>query len=139
MGCCFSSGNQFKPSCPATSPPRVLTLDGSLLEYSRPVTVSQVLGAADQQSSFLCSESLIFPGQMIPAMDSEDLLEPDNTYFQLPGRSPHRPLSEVEMVDLAVKASSLLPVCSDIAVEGQPCKKERLSTVQEVTEPYISY
>ena len=103
MGSCFSSASPYSVRTPTA---KVVAVDGSLREYSVPVTVSSVLGAG--QSCFLCDSDSLFFDTNISALDSEAVLELGHIYFVLPVAKLDHPLSGSDMAALAVKASSAL-------------------------------
>jgi len=108
MGPCFSSPTSDSAHMTAI----VITVDGSLKEYTGPVTVSSVLGPC-RPSFFLCNSDNLYLDTCIPALDSEVVLDPGQVYFVLPVAKLGHPLSVSDMAGMAVKASSALVAASE--------------------------
>lgn len=136
MGGCLSSATAKSPSPPSA---KVISLNGSLLEYPVPILVSQVLIHAQASSSsssssskiFLCNSDGLYYDQPIPALGSEDQLHANCIYFVLPASKLERPLSASDMAALAVKASIALQ-----KAESHRRKKARISPVLFVNQNY---
>ena len=104
MGSCFSFAPTSSPLAPTA---KVIALDGSLKEYSVPVTVSSVLGP-NGRFCFLCSSDSLYFDTPIPALASDFVLELNQIYFVLPTAKLDYKLSGSDMAVLAIKASSAL-------------------------------
>ncbi|KAJ0964990.1 hypothetical protein J5N97_026128 [Dioscorea zingiberensis] len=106
MGSCFSSSSSIVDSKPVA---RVISLDGALIEYSVPVSVSQMLG--DDENSWSCfvsdADSLLF-NSYIPPLSPQEWLQKEHIYFILPISMLDYPLTGLDMASLAVKASEAL-------------------------------
>ncbi|XP_078163236.1 poly polymerase [Carex rostrata] len=86
---------------------KVITIDGSLREYSVPTKVSEILDEMNTDS-FLCSSDELYLDRDIPALSSHDWVELDQIYFILPRSMVDHPLKGQDMAALAVKASLAL-------------------------------
>lgn len=116
MGSCLSSCHAKEYSVrPSTA--KVVGLDGSLKDYSVPITASEALLASSSSSvtvshagtgTFLCSADGLFPGALIPALDAGAPLRPGQIYFVLPSTKLGYPLTGPDMAALATRASSAL-------------------------------
>ncbi|KAJ0964991.1 hypothetical protein J5N97_026129 [Dioscorea zingiberensis] len=106
MGSCFSSSSSVVDSKPVA---RLISLDGALIEYSVPVSVSQILGDDDNSwSCFVCdADSLLF-NSYIPPLSPQEWLQNEHIYFVLPVSMLDYPLTGLDMAALAVKASEAL-------------------------------
>lgn len=106
MGSCVSS-SAADYSCDQMPTAKVVLMDGSLLEFSTAVEISQVLGL-DGLTYFLCDSDSLCYDSYIQAMSPKELVIPGQLYFVLPIVMLERILSGPEMAALAVKASSAL-------------------------------
>ncbi|KAJ0692479.1 hypothetical protein HanPI659440_Chr15g0586471 [Helianthus annuus] len=98
-------------SCQSTSilTGKLILPDGSLQEFSSPITVSDVL--RKNPSTFICnSDEMDFDNVVYPIKDHEEL-QPGQLYFALPLNRLKRRLQPEEMAALAVKASAALAKC----------------------------
>lgn len=115
MGSCVSrsTASALEGSGRAVATARVISLDGSLAQFTAPVTVHEaLLGGAARAPSFLCSADELRFDAPARALAAEEALQPGWLYFTLPMSMLRRPLSGQEMAALAVKASSALAVAS---------------------------
>ena len=123
MGSCFSSAAAAGPVVGQLPTAKVVTIDGSLNEYSAPVTVSQVLGP-NCVSGLLCNSDNLNYNDYIPALAMDDMIELGRLYFVLPIEKNNCVLSGRDMAMLAVKASS--------AIAGTGKSRRRWEPVQVV-------
>ncbi|KAF5741000.1 putative Poly polymerase 1 [Tripterygium wilfordii] len=130
MGSCLSSDDS-ELRIPTA---KVVSVNGDLHEYNVPVLVSQVLQSHESSSSssstnyFLCNSDRLYYDDYIPALDSEDQLQPNQIYFILPTSKLQYRLSASDMAALAVKASVALRSCSQNKGTRRR-KKNRISPV----------
>ncbi|XP_020576014.1 uncharacterized protein LOC110021741 [Phalaenopsis equestris] len=133
MGSCFSSSPSSTASStnirPSTA--KVINIDGSLIEFSRPVKVSQVLGQ-NQTSSFLCNADGIFYGQFVQALHPDRLIEPAQLYFVLPAAKLEYRLTVADMVALAVSASSAFAAAGSVKTARSGGRNRRRRSAVEV-------
>ncbi|PON34258.1 poly polymerase [Parasponia andersonii] len=119
MGSCFSSVRSSGSVAPtwasSTTSAKVISVDGDLRQYPAPVLVSHVLAEAEASSSssssssvFMCNSESLYFDQVIPALELEDQLQPNQIYFVLSSSKREQPLSASDMAALAVKASVAL-------------------------------
>ncbi|KAK1315015.1 hypothetical protein QJS10_CPA06g01658 [Acorus calamus] len=114
MGSCFSY------TAVDTDPPtaKIVSLDGSLKEFSVPVEASHALkGEDDGERCFLCSSDKLYYEECATEMRPDEFLEVGQIYFVLPDEYRRRVLTSSDMVALAVKASS--------AMEGDGTKMKK--------------
>ncbi|KAK1287737.1 hypothetical protein QJS10_CPB19g00919 [Acorus calamus] len=105
MGSCFSS------TTVETDPPtaKIVSLDGSLKEFSVPVEASHALkGEDDGDTCFLCSSDKLYYEECAMEMRPDEFLEVGQIYFVLSDEYRRRVLTSSDMVALAVKASSAM-------------------------------
>lgn len=115
---------------------KLISLRGELREYSVPVTVSQVLLLQIESSSsscFICNSDSLYYDEYIPAMNSEEELQPGQIYFLLPSTKLQHRLTASDMAALAVKASIALQNHSKKAGRGRN-RKSRISPVSQESE-----
>lgn len=131
MGGCFSVNANFEPSLHSSSPTaKVISVNGSLLEYPVPVAVSQVLKVEEAASSsstpsfFVCNSDRLNYDDYIPALESHHQLEADQIYFVLPVAKLQRRLTASDMAAFAVRASLALQNASGASSSSE--KKDRL-------------
>ncbi|KAK9928544.1 hypothetical protein M0R45_025674 [Rubus argutus] len=146
MGGCFSvitMDATFEPSSPTA---KVISTNGSLLEYQVSVAVSLVLKAEEAASSsatgsfFVCNSDSFNYGTYIPALDSDHQLDADQIYFVLPNSMLHRRLTATDMASLAVRASLALQNASRGRKDRTRLrKKTRVSPVLIVKSEPRSY
>ncbi|KAJ4758791.1 HTH-type transcriptional regulator [Rhynchospora pubera] len=105
MGSCLSAQSDEMTDMLPTA--KVITLDGSLREYSVSTKVSEVLDEKPT-ASFLCCSDELYMDRAIPALGSHDWIELDQIYFILPRSMLDQPLEGKDMAALAVKASLAL-------------------------------
>ncbi|KAK1306802.1 hypothetical protein QJS10_CPA10g00029 [Acorus calamus] len=113
MGSTFSSDAVKTPHSTA----KIVSLDGSLEEFSVPVEASKVLEGKDGQPCVLCSSDKLYYDEKATAMGPNDFLQLGQIYFVLPAEYQARALKAADMVALAIKASS--------ALAGAATKKNR--------------
>ncbi|KAJ3707877.1 hypothetical protein LUZ61_011582 [Rhynchospora tenuis] len=107
MGLTFSSENNKGSSAADRLTVRVITPEGSLREFTGPVSASDPIVNAGE-THFLCnSDTLYFDSEITP-MNPTELLQPGQLYFMLPVSMRGNVLSGIDMAALAVKASSAL-------------------------------
>lgn len=128
MGSCLSANFtgeviDFPPTA------KVIAIDGSLIEYSVPANVAQILGR-DYSTSFLCNSDELDFDKRIPALGSHDLVELDQIYFVLPRSMCDQLLRGADMAALAVKASLALEKRTTIR-DG---KRSRVLPIRELNE-----
>ncbi|KAF3331219.1 hypothetical protein FCM35_KLT04573 [Carex littledalei] len=83
---------------------QVITIDGSLIEYSVPTNVSQVLDK-EYSTSFLCNSDELYFDERIPELGYDhELVELGQIYFMLPRSMLDQPVTRDDMAALAVKA-----------------------------------
>ncbi|XP_058106368.1 uncharacterized protein LOC131249585 [Magnolia sinica] len=105
MGCCFSS----QTNAVASSTAKVISVDGTLHEYSVPATVAHVLKSERESDSlFVCNSDKLYFDQRIPPLDPSEELQVGQIYFVLPISKLHYPLTASDMAAMAVKASEAL-------------------------------
>ncbi|XP_076910158.1 uncharacterized protein LOC143567681 [Bidens hawaiensis] len=103
MGICSSS----ESTSVATA--KLISHDGSLLEFSYPVKVSYVL--QNNPSTFICNSDEMEFDDVVSAISENEELQLGQLYFALPLSRLRRRLQPDEMAALAVKASSALAGC----------------------------
>ncbi|KAJ3707352.1 hypothetical protein LUZ61_011057 [Rhynchospora tenuis] len=106
MGSCVSAYSE-EMNIDMLPTAKVITIDGSLREYSVPTKASEVLDEK-HTVSFLCSSDELYLDRVIPEMRSHDWVELDQIYFILPRSMLDQPLKGQDMAALAVKASLAL-------------------------------
>ncbi|KAK9667416.1 hypothetical protein RND81_14G254700 [Saponaria officinalis] len=84
----------------------IVQLDGTLVEYDRPITAGNVL--SDCPSLFLASSESMYVDFAVPAIPYDDELEVGQIYFVLPISQIHKALSLQDLCGLAIKASIAL-------------------------------
>lgn len=115
MGSSVSRSGRALPSAaepePAAAPTaKVVDLDGSMAQFSSPVTAREALAATRRPSPprFLCcSDELDFDAP-VRALAARDALQAGQLYFVLPVSMLGRPLPAQDMAALAVKACAAL-------------------------------
>ncbi|KAJ3707353.1 hypothetical protein LUZ61_011058 [Rhynchospora tenuis] len=105
MGSCLSAHSDEMTDMLPTS--KVITIDGSLREYSVSTKVSEVLDEKPT-ASFLCCSDELYMDRAIPALGSHEWIELEQIYFILPRSMLDQPLKGKDMAALAVKASLAL-------------------------------
>ncbi|XP_047046689.1 uncharacterized protein LOC124651689 [Lolium rigidum] len=117
MGSCVSR-SPASGSGRAVATAKVVGLDGSMTQYSAPVTAGEALGDDNSRkgaSVFLCSSDELRFDEPPRALADEEALQPGWLYFVLPVSMLRLALSGHEMAALAVRASSALAVASGVA------------------------
>lgn len=112
MGSCFTKSELIVAAPTA----KVVSINGTLRQYSVPVFAYQVLeaeAASNSSSSgstsfFLCNSDLLSYDDFIPPLDSDAQLSKDQLYFVLPKSKLQNRLTASDMAGLAVKASLAL-------------------------------
>ncbi|KAK1282417.1 hypothetical protein QJS10_CPB22g01552 [Acorus calamus] len=104
MGSTFSS--DAVKTTPSTA--KIVSLDGSLEEFSVPVEASKVLEGKDGQPCVLCSSDKLYYNEKATTMGPSEFIQLGQIYFVLPVEYRTRVLKAADMVALAVKASSAL-------------------------------
>ncbi|KAG6499053.1 uncharacterized protein LOC121994659 [Zingiber officinale] len=87
---------------------KVVTADGSLLEYPAETKVRDALSGQRISNSFICSSDELYCNAKIPALAAADPLRPGHLYFLLPLSKLEYPLSGSDMAAFAVRASVAL-------------------------------
>ncbi|KAK1266473.1 hypothetical protein QJS04_geneDACA014544 [Acorus gramineus] len=106
MGSCFSSTTAVDTDPPTA---KIVSLGGSLKEFSVPVEVSHALkGEEDGETCFLCSSDKLYYEECATEMRPDEFLEVGQIYFVLSDEYRSRVLTSSDMVALAVKASSAM-------------------------------
>ncbi|KAJ1702563.1 hypothetical protein LUZ63_002342 [Rhynchospora breviuscula] len=105
MGSCLSAHSDEMTDMLPTA--KVITIDGSLREYSVSTKVSEVLDEKPT-ASFLCCSDELYMDRAIPALGSHEWIDLDQIYFILPRSMLNQPLEGKDMAALAVKASLAL-------------------------------
>ncbi|KAG6495063.1 uncharacterized protein LOC121990789 [Zingiber officinale] len=110
MGSCFSSSSADGGSEPHrySLTAKVVTADGSLLEYPAETKVRDALSVQRISNSFICSSDELYCNAKIPALAAADPLRPGHLYFLLPLSKLEYPLSGSDMAAFAVRASVAL-------------------------------
>lgn len=113
MGSCFSSSSFASASGGSehhrySLTAKVITADGSLLEYPAETKVRDALSGHRLSNSFICSSDELYCNAKIPALAAADPLRPGHLYFRLPLSKLEYPLSGSDMAALAVRASVAL-------------------------------
>ncbi|KAE8792819.1 hypothetical protein D1007_32593 [Hordeum vulgare] len=103
----------------ATKTAKVVDVDGSMAQFTAPITAGEVLGSVQERrpgaSVFLCSSDELRFDVPARALAAEEALQPGWLYFVLPVSTLRRSLSGPEMAALAARASSALAVASGVA------------------------
>ncbi|KAK1260079.1 hypothetical protein QJS04_geneDACA001432 [Acorus gramineus] len=109
-------GSTFSSDAVKTPPPtaKIVSLNGSLEEFSVPVEASKVLL---EGKDVLCSSDKLYYDEKATAMGPNEFLQLGQIYFLLPPEYRTRVLKATDMVALAMKASS--------ALAGAATKKNR--------------
>ncbi|KAJ4799620.1 HTH-type transcriptional regulator [Rhynchospora pubera] len=81
MGSCYSAYSDEMADVLPTA--KVITIDGSLREYSVPTKVTEVLDEK-HAATFLCLLDELYLDRGIPALESHDWVELNQIYFILP-------------------------------------------------------
>ncbi|KAJ4811237.1 HTH-type transcriptional regulator [Rhynchospora pubera] len=105
MGSCYSAYSDEMADVLPTA--KVITIDGSLREYSVPTKVTEVLDEK-HAATFLCLLDELYLDRGIPALESHDWVELNQIYFILPRSMLDQPLKGQDMAALAIKASLAL-------------------------------
>ncbi|KAJ3679010.1 hypothetical protein LUZ60_017021 [Juncus effusus] len=101
------NGMETSSSSSARAMVRVIAADGSLRQFSPPVSASDALiNTPNSSSFFLCNSDTLYFNSYISAVLPEELLRPGHLYFILPLSMLGIALSHLEMAALAVKATS---------------------------------
>ncbi|XP_074586271.1 uncharacterized protein LOC141841966 [Curcuma longa] len=114
MGSCFSSSSATAAADGGSEHHRysltakVITTDGSLLEYPAESKVRDALSGQRISNSFICSSDELYCNAKIRALSAADPLLPGHLYFLLPLSKLDYPLSGSDMAALAVRASVAL-------------------------------
>ncbi|KAL5557635.1 hypothetical protein UlMin_033846 [Ulmus minor] len=137
MGSCLSSisssrlaSHQSSSSWTSTSSSaKVISLKGDLQEYPAPVVASDVLSNENENQSdlFVCNSDCLYFDELIPALHSEQPLQPNRIYFVLPSSMLQRSLSASDMASLAVKASTAIKNYDTNLFNNKKKKKARIS------------
>ncbi|KAG5069835.1 hypothetical protein JHK85_002212 [Glycine max] len=90
---------------------KLVLQDGRLQEFSYPVKVSFLL--QKYPACFICNSDEMEFGDVVSAIDEDQVLQPGQLYFALPLSRLRHPLQPHEMAALAVKASSALMKTAD--------------------------
>ncbi|KAL5713725.1 hypothetical protein ACHQM5_015777 [Ranunculus cassubicifolius] len=125
MGPCFSVSSE--PSTQLTA--KVITLNGTLREFSFEISVSQVLELESTQSCFVCNSDKLYYDEFIQALDSNEELQMGQIYFVLPSSRLQSWLTAPDMAALAVKASTAIAKSSK-----KGCRKRKNLRVLPVLE-----
>lgn len=135
MGSCFSSYSESNSITSSTSTAKVISIKGDLHDYPIPIRASQVLQSETESppSLFICNSDKLYFDDYIPALDSTELLLPDQIYFVLPIARLQYPLTTSDMAALAVKASAALLDCSSKAI-GRLHRKRKKIRVSPVVD-----
>jgi PADRE domain len=107
MGLTVSSENTKFSSVTGSPTVRVITPDGSLREFTAPVSASDAL-VSTGETHFLCNSDTLYFDSEITTVGSTELLQPRQLYFMLPISMRGNVLSGLDMAALAVKASSAM-------------------------------
>ncbi|XP_020586763.1 uncharacterized protein LOC110029008 [Phalaenopsis equestris] len=123
MGFCNSCKNKAAVSIAASLTPtttaKLVLEDGRLLEFNRPVKVSEILKkfqispmaahrGRNSKAFFVCDADGMGMEGVLPAVGEEEELKAEQLYFLLPLSMMGRRLRPPEMAELACKASSAL-------------------------------
>ncbi|XP_058088352.1 uncharacterized protein LOC131235224 [Magnolia sinica] len=90
----------------STGPVKVLTLDGTLEEYIRPINAGDLM--LDNPRQFVCDSIDLKVGHLVPGLTADEELEPRQLYFLLPIHMLYSVLTHEEMFSLTHKASKAL-------------------------------
>lgn len=128
MGSCLSAySDEIVIDMLATA--KVITMNGSLREYSVPTRVSEVLDQnqySTTASNFLCSSDDLYLDKDIPALNPHgDWVEIGQIYFVLPRSMLDRALKGQDMAALAVKANLALAGALGKKTSGSTSEKKR--------------
>lgn len=136
MGSCFSSYSESNSMTSSTSTAKVISIKGDLHEYPIPIRASQVLQTETESptSLFICNSDKLYFDDYIPALDSAELLLPDQIYFVLPIARLQYPLTTSDMAALAVKASAALLYCSSKESGRLRRKRKKMIRVSPVVD-----
>ncbi|KAH0449790.1 hypothetical protein IEQ34_020482 [Dendrobium chrysotoxum] len=161
MGCCLSSLPKTSPSALSddaysVDPPTamVISVDGSLIEYTVGITTANVI-EANGKGCILCNSDKLLFDAYPPVTAPEEVLEPGQIYFLLPLSELGRRLTGADVAALAFRASAALKKAAEtlgrrrgiIKVapltgrceaakdnKGSPWLRRVLSTVKEIHE-----
>ena len=130
MGSCVSRSGTAATSTAAESvsvsvhalTAKVVDLDGSMAQFSAPVTAHEALsatataggGGAAPPRFLCCSDALDFDAP-VTALAAHNALRPGQLYFALPMAMLGRPLSAQDMAALAVKACAAIGTAQVVA------------------------
>ncbi|KAJ4759986.1 HTH-type transcriptional regulator [Rhynchospora pubera] len=129
MGSCISS-QSAKSALPPLITTRLILLNGSLIQFSRPIMVSCVLGK-DEKTCFVCDADAMETGRNLKAIAEEKELRLGKIYFVLPRTMLNRPLQGKEMAELAVRASAAL---SDAGSMGRRSRRGMVAPIDFAEE-----
>lgn len=113
MGVCFSvmiSPDMNDNKISAASTANIITITGEFRQFVTPILVSQALEQVESSpsESFICNSDSLYYDETIPALKSDQELQPGEIYFVLPNSKLLYPLTASEMAALAIKASAAL-------------------------------
>ncbi|KAJ1701698.1 hypothetical protein LUZ63_001477 [Rhynchospora breviuscula] len=113
MGSCISSQSTKSAALPPLITTKLILLNGSLIQFSRPIMVSYVLGK-DEKTCFVCDADAMETDRDLKAIAGDKELRLGKIYFVLPRSMLNRPLQGKEMAELAVRASAALTEAGSI-------------------------
>lgn len=105
MGSCIS--RKSTPPPPPLVTTKLILSNGGLLQFSRPIMASHVLGR-DESTCFVCDSDTMEIDQDLTAIAGDKELRLGQIYFVLPRSMLNKPLKGNGMAELAVRASVAL-------------------------------
>ncbi|XP_047051753.1 uncharacterized protein LOC124657212 [Lolium rigidum] len=145
MGACISRSPASGSSGQRPATAKVVGLDGSMAQYTAPVTAREALGNDERnrnESVFLCSSDELRFDAPPRALADEEELQPGWLYFVLPVSMLRLALSGHEMAALALRASSALAIVSGVAspprrknVAGTKGRQRKMARVAPLVSP----
>ncbi|KAL5713726.1 hypothetical protein ACHQM5_015778 [Ranunculus cassubicifolius] len=131
MGSCISQYTE--PLTQLTA--KVITLNGTLREYSVEISVTQVLESESMKElCFVCNSDKLYYDEFIQPLDSKEELQMGEIYFVLPSSRLQSRLTAPDMAALAVKASTAM--AKNSKGSSKKHNKLRVSPVISVTQKY---
>ncbi|KAJ3706096.1 hypothetical protein LUZ61_009801 [Rhynchospora tenuis] len=112
MGSCISR-QPTTSALPRLITTKLILQNGGLIQFSRPIMASYVLGK-DEKTCFVCDADSMETDRDLKEISGDKELRLGQIYFVLPRTMLNRPLKGKEMAELAVRASVALSEAGSI-------------------------
>lgn len=116
MGSCIS--RKSTPPPPPLVTTKLILSNGGLLQFSRPIMASHVLGR-DESTCFVCDSDTMEIDRDLTALAGDKELRLGQIYFVLPRSMLNKPLKGNGMAELAVRASVALSETGTLGRRGR--------------------